>query len=223
MSKLNNFVAIDWRSGPDRIYFFFKDTDQFSRYNNGDEKVPNEYPKPIKGNWPGFDAYAKHLRFGFTQTRAGDKDIAWLFFYNGERPWVCAYDQDNDKADAFYDLSNSLWTPILPYFDRIVAGTWLEAIGHKYEFLFLLNDGTRLTFHTVTQKINHQANAILPGLAPYKDRLVTAAQIDPTFSDNLWCIFLTNDQFVVFNMQKGAVEGGVRNVSDTFAGLTRGL
>ncbi|NYH10763.1 hypothetical protein [Pseudomonas moraviensis] len=223
MSKLNNFVAIDWRSGPDRIYFFFKDTDTFSRYNNGDEKVPDDYPKPIKGNWEGFDAYARHLRFGFTQTKAADKDIAWLFFYNGDRPWVCAYNQDTDKADAFYDLSNSLWAPILPYFDRIIAGTWLEAIGHKYLFRFLLNDGTHLTFHTATQQINHQPNAVLPGLSPYKHRLVTAAQIDPTFSDNLWCIFLTDDQFVIYNMQKGRVQGGVRNVSGTFAGLTRAL
>ncbi|MFP0194953.1 hypothetical protein ACKJSM_07225 [Pseudomonas sp. PHC1] len=223
MSKLNNFVAIDWRSGSDRIYFFFKDTETFSRYNNGDEKVLDDYPKPIKGYWEGFDAYARHLRFGFTQTRAGDNDIVWLFFYNGDRPWVCAYNQDTDKADAFYDLSNSLWTPILPYFDNIVAGTWLEAIGHKNLFRFLLNDGTHLTFDTVTRKITPPSNAVLPGLEPYKHRLITGAQIDPTFSDNLWYIFLTNEQFVIYNMQKGRVEGGAHNVSGRFAGLTRGL
>lgn len=223
MSTLKNFVAIDWRSGPDRIYFFFKDTETYTRYNNGDQKIPDDYPKPIKGSWEGFDAYAKHLRFGFTQTRPGDKDIIWLFFYNGDRPWVCAYNQDTDKADAFYNLANSLWTPILPYFDRIVAGTWLEALGHRYLFRFLLNDGTHLKFNTVTQQISHNPTAVLPGLAPYKDRLVTAVQIDPTFSDNLWYIFLTDNQYVIYNMQKSQVEGGVKNVRGRFAGLTRGL
>ncbi|AXJ06122.1 hypothetical protein CFN16_18935 [Pseudomonas fluorescens] len=223
MSKLNNFVAIDWRSGPDRIYFFLKDNGTYSRYDNGDEKISDDYPLPIKGNWEGFDVYAKDLRFGFTQTKTGDNDIVWLFFYNGDHPWVCAYNQDTDKADAFYNLSNSLWTPILPYFDRIVAGTWLEAIGFRYLFRFLLSDGTHLTFDTVTQQIKHDPTAVLPGLAPYKNRLVTAAQIDPTFSDNLWYIFLTDNQYVVYNMQKGRVEGGANNISGRFAGLTRGL
>ncbi|WP_409316650.1 hypothetical protein [Pseudomonas sp. KCJK9016] len=223
MSKLKNFVAIDWRSGPDRIYFFLKDNDTYSRYDNGDEKISDDYPLPIKGNWKEFDAHASNLRFGFTQTRAGDKDIAWLFFYNGDHPWVCAYDQDKDNVDAFYNLSNSLWTPILPYFERIIAGTWLEALGHKSLFRFLLNDGTYLTFDTIKQQVRHDPTTVLPGLAPYKHRLVTAAQVDPTFSDNLWYIFLTDDQFVIYNMQKGRVEGGVHNVSGRFAGLTRGL
>ncbi len=223
MSTLKNFVAIDWRSGLDRIYFFFKDNDIYSRYDNGDEKISDGYPQPIKGRWDTFDEHAKHLRFGFTQTLAGDKDLIWLFFYNGDIPWVCAYDQDKDKVDAFYKLSNSLWTPILPFFDRIIAGTWLEAIGHKYLFRFLLNDGTYLTFDTITKQIKYDPTAVLTGLAPYKNRLITAAQIDPTFSDNLWYIFLTDNQYVIYNMQKGWVEGGVKKISGRFAGLTRGL
>ncbi|MCU0071660.1 hypothetical protein N8H71_08665 [Pseudomonas koreensis] len=224
MSKLKNFVAIDWRAGPDRIYFFFKNSDTYSRYDISDNRVLDIYPKPVKEHWSEFDPYAKHLRFGFTRTAPGlfdDADTSWLFFYNDDTPWVCAYDQDADKVSAFYRLSNSLWAPLLPYFDRIVAGTWWE-VTSKNTFRFLLSNGDSLVFDTVKQQLTLKPSTNMRGLEPYKQRIITAAQVDPTFSDSLWYIFLTNDEFIIYNMQKNQVAGGLRKV-DSFPGLLRGL
>ncbi|MCU1758280.1 hypothetical protein NTD84_00895 [Pseudomonas sp. 14P_8.1_Bac3] len=231
MATFKNIVAIDWRAGPDRIYFFFKDTDTYSRYNIADRSIPDMYPAPVKGNWKGFEPYARYLRFGFTTTSLGkglfdDSDIAWLFYYQGDTPMVCAYDQDTDNAAAFYKVADSIWAPILPYFDNIVAGTWLQISGHPFLFRFLLNNGHFLSFdYSDNKKLAYKAitNSSMRGLEPYKHRIITAAQNDRAFADSYWYIFLTDNKYLVYNIQKGWVEGGLRNINDlTWPGLLRG-
>lgn len=101
MPALKNFVAVDWRAGKDRIYFFFKDTNQYSRFDLGDNKVAEGHPKEIKAsNWGDFHLHAKNLRFGFTTTGFPsilspldftigeiDLDIAWLFIMRVTLQW----------------------------------------------------------------------------------------------------------------------------------------
>ncbi len=66
MPKPNNFVAVDWRSGKDKCYFFFKDTHTYTQFDNNDDQVPPGYPKPISSSaWGDFHQHAKNLRFGF--------------------------------------------------------------------------------------------------------------------------------------------------------------
>lgn len=230
MPQLKNFVAIDWRSGPDRIYFFFKDSDTYSRFDLGDNKVSTNYPAPVTDSWDSFGPYAKDLRFGLTTTSFGwntstDEDIAWLFFYQGTTPMVCKYNQDKDKVDAFYKVSDSIWKPILPYFDKIIAGTWFQLTGHPFLFRFILNDGHYLSFNykakTLTFKSfgDHQLGA----LQPYKDRIITAAQNDRTFADSYWYIFLTNNQYLTYNIQSDRLVSGPQTINDeNWPGLLRG-
>ncbi|MBP5955854.1 hypothetical protein ICA16_09290 [Pseudomonas anatoliensis] len=228
MPALKNFVAIDWRSGPDRIYFFFKDNDTYSRFNIGDNKVPEGYPGATKGSWDTFDPYTKNLRFGFTtdgmfSSGAGD-DIAWLFFYSGNTPMVCRYDQDKDKAAGYWKVAESIWRPILPYFDKIVAGTWTEIAGYSHLFTFLLNDGHYLRFNYRKNAITRNAfgSNIFGALIPYKDRIITAAQNDRTFADSYWYIFLTNNQYLVYNLQDGRLVSGPHEINETsWPGLLR--
>ncbi|MDX9679746.1 hypothetical protein ACIOVC_08985 [Pseudomonas neuropathica] len=230
MPQLKNFVAIDWRSGPDRIYFFFKDSDTYSRFDLADNKVSTNYPAPVTDSWDSFGPYAKGLRFGLTTTSFGwntptDEDIAWLFFYQGTTPVVCKYNQDKDKVDAFYKVSDSIWKPILPYFDKIIAGTWFQLTGHPFLFRFILNDGHYLSFNykakTLTYKSfgDHQLGA----LQPYKDRIITAAQNDRTFADSYWYIFLTNNQYLTYNIQSDRLVSGPQTINDeNWPGLLRG-
>ncbi|WP_306156678.1 hypothetical protein [Pseudomonas sp. C2B4] len=137
MPALKNFVAIDWRSGKDKIYFFFKDINQYSRFDLANHTVEAEYPRKINaGTWHDFHLHAKDLRFGFTTTaheskiegsasvRELDLDVSWLFYYVGDTPTVCRYDQDQDKVVSVHSVKDSKWHQLLPYFDRIVAGTW---------------------------------------------------------------------------------------------------
>ncbi|UUT11083.1 hypothetical protein NQ186_20795 [Pseudomonas zeae] len=230
MPQLKNFVAIDWRSGPDRIYFFFKDSDTYSRFDLADNKVSTNYPAPVTDSWDSFGPYAKGLRFGLTTTSFGwntptDEDIAWLFFYQGTTPVVCKYNQDKDKVDALYKVSDSIWKPILPYFDKIIAGTWFQLTGHPFLFRFILNDGHYLSFNykakTLTYKSfgDHQLGA----LQPYKDRIITAAQNDRTFADSYWYIFLTNNQYLTYNIQSDRLVSGPQTINDeNWPGLLRG-
>lgn len=39
-----------------------------------------------------------------------------------------------------------------------------------------------------------------PGLALYKDRIITAAQNDRTFADNALYVFLTGNQYLIYNI-----------------------
>jgi hypothetical protein len=230
MPQLKNFVAIDWRSGPDRIYFFFKDSDTYSRFDLGDNKVSSNYPAPVADSWDSFGPHAKDLRFGLTTTSFGwntssDEDIAWLFFYQGTTPVVCKYNQDKDKVDAFYKVSDSIWKPILPYFDKIIAGTWFQLTGHPFLFRFILNDGHYLSFNykakTLTYKSfgDHQLGALIP----YKDRIITAAQNDRTLADSYWYIFLTGNQYLTYNIQSDRLVSGPKTINDAnWPGLLRG-
>ncbi len=230
MTNLNNFVAIDWRSGPDRIYFFFKDTDTYSRFDLGDNSVPSNYPAATAGNWDNFAPYTKDLRFGLTTTSFGwnagsDEDIAWLFFYDGTTPMVCKFDQDSDKVAAFYKVADSVWKPILPYFDKIIAGTWFQLTGHPFLFRFILDDGHYLSFDykAKTVKYNRFGEYQLAALKPYKDRIITAAQNDRTFADSYWYIFLTNNQYLTYNIQSDRLVAGPRTIDDgNWPGLLRG-
>ncbi|MCF4994871.1 hypothetical protein GIW70_01180 [Pseudomonas syringae] len=225
MPGLKNFVAVDWRSGPDRIYFFFKDTDTYSRYDIGEEKLLKGYPATVKNHWHTFEPHARNLRFGFTTTSLGqglasDEDIAWLFFYNAGVPTVCKYDQDADKVVAFYNVENSIWAPLLPYFDKIVCGTWWQRLGYKFLFKFLTRDGQWLTYNYIKRKVT--VAPVTGGLERYKDRIITAAQNDRTFADSHWYFFLTENQYLTFNLQTSKLLGGPANIDGKWPELSQG-
>ncbi len=240
MPALKNFVAVDWRSGKDAIYFFFKDLNKYSRFDIGDNQIPEGYPSNIShGNWGDFHAHAKNLRFGFTTTghpstisgSAGigelDLDISWFFYYEGDTPMVCRYDQDQDKVSSMHRVKDSKWHPLLPYFDRIVAGTWWKLPNYPYLFRFLMNDGTFLeldfSFNS-SRKVKHQAitNDSWPRLQPYKNRIITAVQNDRTFADSYYYIFLTNNEYIIYNIQENRALSGPHAVNDlSWPGLLR--
>jgi hypothetical protein len=230
MPQLKNFVALDWRSGPDRIYFFFKDSDTYSRFDLGDNKVSANYPASVGDSWDTFGPHAKDLRFGLTTTSFGwntssDEDIAWLFFYQGNTPVVCKYNQDKDKVDAFYKVSDSIWKPILPYFDKIIAGTWFQLTGHPFLFRFILNDGHYLSFNYKAKTLTYKSfgDYRLGALKPYKDRIITAAQNDRTLADSYWYIFLTDNQYLTYNIQSDRLVSGPKTINDAnWPGLLRG-
>lgn len=228
MPALTNFVAADWRAGRDRIYFFFKDTDTYTRFDIADNKVAEGYPTATHGRWGNFDHF-KDLRFGFTTTSLGpnagtDSDVLWFFYYDGNTPMVCKYDQDADTVAATYTVASSLWAPLLPYFSKIVAGTWREIVGFPFLFTFLLNDGHYLSFNYKKNTLTRHAitDNSMKGLERYKDRIVTAAQYDRTLADSYWYIFLTNNEFLIYNIQLNYVIQGPRKISDAnWPGLLR--
>ncbi|MGE8145027.1 hypothetical protein ACQKP7_07430 [Pseudomonas frederiksbergensis] len=232
MPELKNFVAVDWRSGPDQIYFFFKDTNTYSRFDIGESRVPLDYPRPVTSNWGEFNN-ARNLRFGFTTTGFDtdriDGDILWLFdyyTYDGSAiPSVRKYDQDTDTLISYEPLEKTRWKVLAPYFNNIVAGTWWEQEGRAHLFRFLLNDGRALRFDYDYNRLTEETinEKTWPGLARYKDRIITAAQNDRTARDNYLYIFLTNHEYLRYNMDDNELDSGPIKVDDvSWPGLLRG-
>jgi len=246
MPALKNFVAVDWRSGKDKIYFFFKDSNTYSKFMIDGDRVLDGYPAPITyGNWKDFHVHARHLRFGFTTTALPpgsplDEDTLWLFYYDGYWPMVSSYSQDEDKVVRTARLEDSDWAELLPYFDHIVAGTWWQRSGKMAQFRFLMNNGHFLTLdwnlsingpYSGPLDFNHGIpeitvdpinNKTWPGLEPYKDRIITAVQNDRSFADSYYYIFLTNNEYITYNIGQNKVEYGPYKVTDvTWPGLLR--
>lgn len=250
MPTLKNFVAVDWRAGKDCIYFFFKDSNTYSRFDIGDNQVPPHHPTAITHqHWGNFHEHAKNLRFGFTTTGFStddvtdsefDLDILWLFYYDGNVPSVCAYNQDTDTPIKSLPIKHTYWRILLPYFDMITAGTWWDAWsepGRDLKVRFILNDGnslylkwrkiaatpntTRLTGE-VNVKLEPITASTWPGLEPYKHRIITAAQNDRTLADSYLYIFLTDNEYIAYNIAENRVQHGPLKVDhDTWPGLLR--
>ncbi|KAA0974495.1 hypothetical protein [Pseudomonas sp. ANT_H12B] len=234
MPTLKNFVAVDWRSGPDRIYFFFKDTGTYTRFDIGDNKVPEGYPATVNGNWGSFDKHVKDLRFGFTTTNidpwggnapVAGHDILWLFYYEGDTPMVCRYDQNLDEVNKTLRVKDSVWQLILPYFDRIVAGTWWQVFGRPKLFKFLMDDGHYLFVDLLAkQKVFRKqiTQESWRGLDNYKHRIITAAQNDHPLFDKYYYIFLTNNEYIKYDITNNRVATGPRKIDDgSWPGLLR--
>ncbi|WP_213940809.1 hypothetical protein [Pseudomonas sp. dw_612] len=246
MRELKNFVAVDWRAGKDKIFFFFKDSNTYSRFDIGDNRVPDGYPAPIShSNWHDFHVHAKNLRFGFTTTdihvRANtfnfDQDYLWLFYVDRQIPMVCKYDQDNDKVVSIETVDNSMWSLLGYYFDDIIAGTWwTDSADSMAQFRFLMKNGQSLILDLNISPFNFDAyyeghptlkvvpinNTTWPGLEPYKDRIITAVQNDRAFVDSYYYIFLTNNEYITYNIMEDRVEYGPYKVSEkTWPGLLR--
>lgn len=226
MTTMNNFVAVDWRAGHDRIYFFFKDTNTYSRFNLGDNKVPGGYPTTVVGNWDDFDKPAKDLRFGFSTNTGGwdgGYDYLWLFYYEGNTPTVCKYLQQTDVVHSKMPVAQSVWAPLLPYFDRIVGVMWNERTAYEETFWVLMNDGNYLIYETFTKslKVRPLKDSPWSQLEQYKDRMMTAALNDyPTF-DSYFYIFLTNNQYLRYEQGSKKVFGPITIDETSWPGLLR--
>jgi hypothetical protein len=233
MPQLKNFVAVDWRAAKDKIYFFFKDTETYSRFDIDDNRVIDGHPITVSARtWDDFHVHVEDLRFGFTTTGfknaehlAFDSDILWFFYYDGEQPMVCKYDQDADKVNSFMTLAKSPWFLLEPYFDRIVAGTWRESALQPRAFEFLLNDGTALLLN-LTNNVNQLRHInikdLFSKLDPYKDRIITAVQNDRSLADSHYYVFLTGNQYLRFNLWTRELLAGPIDVNDgNWPGLLR--
>ncbi|MDR6927157.1 hypothetical protein [Pseudomonas sp. BE134] len=230
MQTLKNFVAVDWRSGKDKIYFFFKDTNKYSRFDISSNTVENGFPADITSDsWGAVHAQLKNLRFGFTApalggTGGGGDDILWFFYNTTGKPMVCKYDQDLDKPVANYLLENSIWHSLAPYFDTIVAGTWWDTFAPKNVFRFLTNDGHYIIFNYITNKTTRLpiTPESWPGLSPYKNRIIGAVQNDAPLFDTYYYIFLTNNEYIRYNLKNNKAETGPININDgNWPGLLR--
>jgi len=219
MSNNRNFVAVDWRSGADRLYFFFKNTNCYSRFDLGNNKVPSGYPCSLTGHWKGFDQAAENLNFGFTTTAPswnGGNDTLWLFYETDDKAFVCEFSQKSDRAISTQDLEQSRWAMLLPYFYSIVGVMWHESTSDKESYWFLLNDGHYLTYDLYSKVLKRLPLAGSPWapLEQYKLRMMTAATNDhPTF-DTYFYVFLTDNTYLKYEQGAKKVYGPY-TISDT--------
>lgn len=144
MLKVKNTVALDWRKGPDCIYFIFKDENTYCRLDLADGRLAPGHPTTIDGHWGGFEPHIKNLCFGLTITDLSsqppsDGDVLWLFYTENDTPMVCAYSQDEDKVVSKSRLAGTFWGPLVPHFKKIIGAIWTgsdtwEADERRTEF-----------------------------------------------------------------------------------------
>lgn len=221
MKTLDNFVAVDWRAGKDQIYFFFKDTNTFSRFDVAENRVLEGYPKEITAkSWGSFHQNARQLRFGFSTTGfmptiqpfGFESDILWLFYSDGKQPMVCKYDQDIDDVASHMRLDDSPWQDLVPYFDRIVAGTWRYNALHRRTFEFLLNDGQHIALDLQRPGRPVISTRNWSALRPYTDRIITAVQDDGTLTSSVFYIFLTDNEYIKYDLARLKLLSGPRAI-----------
>lgn len=225
MTTMKNFVAVDWRSGPDRIYFFFKDTNTYSRFNLGDNSVEDNHPTAVDDHWDDFDKHVKDLRFGFNTSglnwkQVNDGDIVWLFYYEGNTPMVCKYKQSSDEVVFKKPVSQTEWAVLLPYFDRIVGVMWNENADTKHTFWILLNDGNYITYSPWSEIlwVYPLKNSPWQKLEQYKDRMITAVLNDHPLFKVYFYIFLTDNEYLRYDVEHG-VQGPIPVDEDSWPGL----
>jgi hypothetical protein len=76
--------------------------------------------------------------------------------------------------------------------------------------------------HAGRVKIEPINDTTWPGLAPYQHRMITAAQNDRTLRDSHLYIFLTDNEYITYNIPENKVADGPTKVSESsWASLLR--
>ncbi|UQS13170.1 hypothetical protein [Pseudomonas sp. HS6] len=207
---MKNFVTTDWRHGADRIFFFFKETNTYARFNFGDNRIEKTHPTSVIGHWDDFEQHVKDLKFGFN-TRSpdwhqnGGGNISWFFYYEEQTPMVCKYSQINDKVVFKKKLSDTDWWPLGNYFDKIVGVMLDTTASSAHDYWVLLNDGRYFTYTPRVPrppKAKPLANSAWSGLEQYKGRMITAASNDHPIISTYFYIFLSNNEYLRFDIKK---------------------
>ncbi|WP_085683383.1 MULTISPECIES: hypothetical protein [unclassified Pseudomonas] len=224
MSKMDNFIAVDWRAGPDRIFFYFKESNTYSRFSIGANKADSDYPKPVRGNWGDHVISAADVRFGFTTESPSwnnNTDHLWLFYYKNETPWVCQFLQQTDSVVSNASVANSEWSALLPYFDNIVGVMHQSYSSTTNDFWILLNNGNYLSYdaYTKTLKTHPLKNSNWAKLEPYSHRMLTAVTNDyPTF-DRHFYVFLSDNEYLRYEHESKKVYGPIKTDDESWPGL----
>lgn len=87
-----------------------------------------------------------------------------------------------------------------------------------------MNDGYFLPLDFNNGELSHEAitASSWPGLQNYKNRIITAVQNDRTFADSYYCTFLTNNEYITYNILKNETASGPGALDNvTWPGLLR--
>lgn len=224
---MDNFVSIDWRNGPDRIFFFFKGTDMFASFSLGDSRLEKHHPILIKGHWGDFEQHVDDLRFGFTVPSpdwhsAGGGDMVWFFYYDGETPMACKFSQITSSVVFKKKLSDTDWWPLGNFFHKIVGVMLDEKADVKHTYWVLLNDGRYFKYNPgIPRKVKvlSMANSEWSFLEKYKDRIVTTALNNYPVFDTYFYIFLTDEEYLRFDLKTRKASGPHPIDEETWPGL----
>ncbi|MCX4219410.1 MULTISPECIES: hypothetical protein [Pseudomonas] len=224
MPKMNNFVAVDWCAGPDRIFFFFKEHNSYSRFSLGDNKADSGYPLPVRGNWGDHIISAADLRFGFTTTEPSwnnSIDHLWLFYYQDDTPCVCQFLQQTDSVISNTTVADSKWAPLLPYFKNIIGVMRRQTTSSVDELRVLLNNGNYLSYDytSMTLEVIPLEGSDWADLEQYSDRMMTAVLNDyPTF-DRYFYIFLHGNEYLRYEHESKKIHGPIQIDDESWPGL----
>ncbi|WP_236182662.1 MULTISPECIES: hypothetical protein [Pseudomonas] len=227
MTKINSLVAVDWRTGPDAIIFFFKQYEAFCRFGIGDNKVEGSV-KLMGVDWRNLEIETKDLCFGFTTTGFGFNapDSLWLFYYRDGTPWVCEYYQKQEQVKSRTTVAQSRWAKLLPWFDRIIGVMWQGTTSTTDEYWVLLKDENYLVFDTFSGELQIKPLEGSPWSEIndyYQGRMITAVLNDRSAFDRYFYIFLTDNQYLRYEQNAKELFGPYDIDEDSWPGLPKYL
>lgn len=227
MTTKNNFVAVDWRTGPDAILFFFKQHDAYCRFAVGDNKVDGN-AKFLGLDWRDLEIEAKDILFGFTTTghEFNSPDYLWLFYNVGNTPWVCEYREKEQEVRSRTTVAESKWAKLLPWIDKIVGVMWQGTTASTDEYWILLRDENYLVFDTFSGELQVNSLEDSPWSEIndyYRNRMITAVLNDRSMFDRFFYIFLTGNEYLRYEQQAKELFGPYKIDETSWPGLPKYL
>ncbi|WWL45027.1 hypothetical protein V5O39_03025 [Pseudomonas parakoreensis] len=200
MSITKNFVAVDWRTGPDRIYFFFPEKNSYSRFDFEDNKVLSGFPKPVDGKWKASTRLLQTCALALPRrpptgtvasTRSGcstTKEQHPAFASTANKPT-----RQSRKPPSPNQSGKNI-----ALLRKIVGVMWAESTAQRESYWFLLNDGNYLIYeiYSKTLELLPLKGSPWAPLEEYKNQMMTAVTNDyPTF-DTYFYVFLNDNRYL---------------------------
>jgi len=189
------------------------------QYAKTDSALPTEIPKPVPTNT--IQEPKADLQTFYQNIQAALKDKSDIIHFFLKDGFSVEYRYNSGKMSPGdpKKISDSNWTGLSPYADKIVAAlNWGSDLGHLF-----LNDGTYLRINIKTKTVDpgypkEISNSNWPGLGVYKKNIMGAVQAKP----GIIYFFLSTGEYIQYNMKNNKIEKGFPKPinDDTWPGLT---
>ncbi|MDG9669321.1 hemopexin repeat-containing protein [Hahella sp. CR1] len=212
--RLNNF-QIDAALSKDAFKaYFFRNDQQYVRYDKVLDKSDGGYPKAVNNQtWPGMETYRDLITASFQK----DAGTSYYFLKNGQ---YINYDNIGDKVRSGYPkpINNATWPGLEPYKDQIEAALrW-----HNQKVYFFLSNGDYIRYDINSDAVDSGYPKPIndntwPGLGSYAKEITAAVK----WSDSRGYIFLTGQRYLRYNISQDKVDDGYPKPvnSSTWPGL----
>ncbi|WP_020405382.1 alkaline phosphatase family protein [Hahella ganghwensis] len=181
--------------------YFFRNDQQYVRYNKVLDKSDDDYPRETNNQtWPGMEPYRDLITASFRK----DAGTSYYFLTTGE---YINYDNIGDKVRSGYPkpINNATWPGLEPYKNQIEAALrW-----HNQKVYFFLNNGDYIRYDIDRDAVDSGYpkpinDSTWPGMGDYARDITAAVK----WNDSRGYIFLTGQRYLRYSISDDRVDDG---------------